>query len=436
MKQRKAFWLGTMIALGSVIASGATMAVVSCSHGDPSLDSTPPADPTIPPNGGQPLPSKPSTPPATKPTPVGFFEFDPGTQTITKYTGGPTRLLTIPNKLNGIPVKRIAPRVFYGASIYGVKLPDQLEEIGDAAFCGNYLTELTIPASVRKIEPNAFMLNLYLQSLTFEEGNLEEIGAYAFNSCKGLLSVQLPDSLARPEAKPLGAGSFWSDQGTYDGVPKKISMKEGTKFDGSRFDVFTANSQIYTRTGDTSTIDPTLPTNFNNELFEQVVDEITRITDYKKFDADDMVYAINNYANADIVKAINANKNQMFTNVGKNLEIANIKVSAQAVTPEDVKVFIQGIPLSDGRIGECTTIFKGFTTNAPIPSGYEYNQWKVGDTFKKGGFTYQVIRNPKRTYWLDQPKYALELVDADLKECKLDHLADDNSGKIKFSDCI
>ncbi len=410
MKQKRAWKLGVAIALGSLVVSGSTMAVVSCSQGS-------------------------TTPSKPEPTPIELFEFDPKTQTITKYNGGPTQCLTIPNEIDGLPVKKIAPRVFYGTGAFAVQLPNQLEEIGDYAFCGNYLFELTIPASVKRIGDRAFLLNSWLQRVTFEEGNLEEIDAYAFNSCKGLLSIQLPDSLANPEAKPLGIGSFWSEQGTYNGVPKKVSMREGTKLAGSRFDVFTANSEIYTRTGTNTTVDPNLPTKFNSKQFQQVVNEITHITNYNNFDADDMAYAINNYSNAEIVSAINANQNEMFNNAGANLMIADIAVSAE-VNKQNVNVIIDGVPLSNGRIGQYTVTFKGFTRNAPIPSGYQYDRWNIGDRFLKNGFMYQVIRNPKRTYWPNQPKYALELVDADTNTCKLDHLADDNSGRVSFNDTI
>ncbi len=408
MRQKRAWKLGVAIALGALAVSGATMAVVSCSQGS---DAT--------------TPSKP------EPTPVELFEFDPSTQTITKYNGGETQYLTIPNEIDGVPVKKIGPKVFYGKSIFVVQLPNQLEEIGDSAFCGNYLFELTIPASVRIIGDRAFQLNEYLQKVTFEEGNLEQIGVSAFNSCDKLLSVQLPDSLANPEAKPLGAASFWSEQLNYWGTPKKVSMREGTRLQGSHYDVFTVDSEIYIRNG-ISTTDPNKPTEFNANRFIQVVNEITNITDYKKFDAEDMTYTINNYSNAEIVAAVNKNKNEMFTNPGENLGIANIKVSA-IQNGQSVNIIIDGVPESNGQIWKYTTTLRGFDKAAPIPAGYEYNKWAIGDTFEKDGFTYEMIRNPKRTFWPNQPKYALKLVDADLTKCKLDHMADDNTGKVTTS---
>lgn len=77
---------------------------------------------------------------------------------------------------------------FFGSSISNIALPEQLTEIGNAAFaaCAN-LQSISIPASVTRIGDNAFNAS----ALTKIEVNVREIGDNAFADCASLTSVQL-----------------------------------------------------------------------------------------------------------------------------------------------------------------------------------------------------------------------------------------------------
>ena len=76
-----------------------------------------------------------------------------------------------------------------------INLPSTLEVIGEYAFHYNQgISTLEIPASVKRIEHDAFDQCGPLRSLTLNEG-LEFIGEYAFSSCTALKSIEIPGSV-------------------------------------------------------------------------------------------------------------------------------------------------------------------------------------------------------------------------------------------------
>ncbi len=425
MKQRKAFLLGTIIALGSVIASAATMVAVSCSAGGQAVNNEPVFGQTD------------SVPPP-KPTIIkdNYFEFDKSTGTILKYNGLVSTYIEIPNQIDGVPVKKIGPEAFARRGLVSVVLPNQLEEIGPKAFSWNYLDSITIPASVKKIDTNAFRVAGTLTNLKFEEGNLKEIAPFAFCGCSGLVSIRLPNSLAQPDAAEIGQSAFWTEQSNWYGTGKKVSIKKGTKLHNNQFEVFPINSQIIWRTNDNAPTNPDTinqPTQINQGVFIDLINSITKINDYNKYDAEDMAFAINSYAKEAIIQALTDNTDGVFINPAYNLDTAVIDVEAKAKN-QAVNISIKRVPTNEGKLVDFNITLKGFTKDAPIPEGYEYGTWKVGQRFEKNGFTYEIIRNPKRSYWDNQPKYALKLVNADTSKVDLGQMADDKSGKVTYQD--
>lgn len=74
---------------------------------------------------------------------------------ITEYTGE-SKIINIPDTINGNPVKAIGEGVFRDKDIVEVNIPEGITYIGKEAFKGNKLTEINIPDSVTTIKEGAF----------------------------------------------------------------------------------------------------------------------------------------------------------------------------------------------------------------------------------------------------------------------------------------
>ena len=84
-------------------------------------------------------------------------------------------------------------------------LPDGITEIGDNAFSGTTLRNITIPASVERIGITAFYNRSYLSSVTFDEGSqLKTIERGAFSGCSSLKEFIMPQTVTT-----VGASAFY-----------------------------------------------------------------------------------------------------------------------------------------------------------------------------------------------------------------------------------
>lgn len=91
-------------------------------------------------------------------------------------------------------VKSIRNHSFFGSNIKSVKLSENLETIGLAAFNSCYeLTKITLPKKLKTIGANAFNSCSSLREITLPE-NLETIGDRAFNSCSNLKIINIESS--------------------------------------------------------------------------------------------------------------------------------------------------------------------------------------------------------------------------------------------------
>ncbi|MBD5426077.1 MAG: leucine-rich repeat protein [Treponema sp.] len=170
---------------------------------------------------------------AAKPTPVNEFSRelteDSSGVRILEYNGS-AKSVVIPAEIEGLPVKEINRRAFYGnETLKSVTVPDSVEKIGGSAFrdctalesvmLGNSvqiidcdedwrgaeqgafqdctsLKSIIIPDSVEKIGSHAFQDCTALESVTL--GNsVQEIGGSAFYGCTALESVTIPDSVKK-----------------------------------------------------------------------------------------------------------------------------------------------------------------------------------------------------------------------------------------------
>lgn len=115
--------------------------------------------------------------------------------------------LTIPEGI--VTIGRMA---FSGASIAKLTIPDTVTSIADNAFDGNVLTELVIPGSVETIGRSAFSQGMEqegkgpsLTKLTLSDG-LKEIRATAFEASK-LKTVEIPATLEKLNKDAFKSGT-------------------------------------------------------------------------------------------------------------------------------------------------------------------------------------------------------------------------------------
>lgn len=126
-------------------------------------------------------------------------------------------------------VEEIKGQAFYGCEkLREVSLSDGLERIGNLAFgaCIS-LESIAIPGSVQTIEGSAFESCTSLSSVSLEEG-LEYIGEAAFNNC-ALMAVTIPKSVKEIEPGALGISNYTSK---YEEEPYKLRPVPGFTISG------------------------------------------------------------------------------------------------------------------------------------------------------------------------------------------------------------
>jgi LysM repeat protein len=163
---------------------------------------------------------------------------------ITGYTGTNTEL-SIPDTLDGRPVREIGERAFYLKSLNNVIIPDSVTSLGDWSFYGNYLKSVVIGKEVKVIGRSSFDSNLLEDVIipdsvtnigdgafrnnrlkSVQIGNsVERIGAQAFANNQ-LTSVTFPDSLLI-----VGSQSFYKNQLQKVSIPDKVTTIENSAFE-------------------------------------------------------------------------------------------------------------------------------------------------------------------------------------------------------------
>lgn len=144
----------------------------------------------------------------------GLYEYEvkqDGTAKITAYKGDEgdetsTRLnkkdkefeytkteIIIPETLDGYVVTEIGDYAFYGVTVTDLTIPDTVEIIGDYAFCFcKYLYTVSGCQGLKSIGTNAFNTCKWLLHFQLYEG-LQSIATEAFNNC-GILELEIPST--------------------------------------------------------------------------------------------------------------------------------------------------------------------------------------------------------------------------------------------------
>ena len=190
--------------------------------------------------------------------PVYKYSLDEdGNATITGYSGS-VSALAIPQTIDGHTVVAIGDDAFRGSCLVNVTIPDTVTEIGGSAFenCDNLtnvrisknladigimafgncdaLTEIEIPKSISTVRYNEFYSPVRgpftgsnsLQTITFEDG-MTWIPGYILAGCSGFTTVRIPDTVTT-----IGDGAF-RDCEKLESITIPDSV---TKIDGSAFE--------------------------------------------------------------------------------------------------------------------------------------------------------------------------------------------------------
>lgn len=159
---------------------------------------------------------------------------------------------TIPSYINGMPVTTIAslafnakifhsvtipdtvkviePRAFEACTITSVSLPDSLESIGAYAFSRSWLESVTVPAGVKTIEESTFAGCDRMTSVTLEGAELIKVNA--FLNCNNITSLTIPDN-----CKADGNTMAFSDCKKLDTINGYTAVTEETDENGVSYPV-------------------------------------------------------------------------------------------------------------------------------------------------------------------------------------------------------
>jgi hypothetical protein len=127
-----------------------------------------------------------------------------GTITITKYTGS-GGVVTIPDSFDGLPVVNIGDLAFQGSSVTNLTIPSGITNLGNSTFsyCSG-LTDIRIPDTVTSIPDSSFYFCFSLASIIIPQG-VTRIGDGAFTFCTSLTNVSIGNRLSS-----IGNTAFFS----------------------------------------------------------------------------------------------------------------------------------------------------------------------------------------------------------------------------------
>ena len=140
-----------------------------------------------------------------------YVLLEDGGARITGYKGTDAEL-TVPDELDGHPVREIGHKGFYECdSLTTITLPDGLTTIGDSAFAScDSLTTITLPDGLTTIGDGAFYDCDALTSVTLPD-SLTSIGDSAFSDCDALTLTVSRDSYACQYAIDNGLAYTYPD---------------------------------------------------------------------------------------------------------------------------------------------------------------------------------------------------------------------------------
>jgi hypothetical protein len=177
-----------------------------------------------------------------------------GRVTIAKYTGS-AKQVTIPSRLNKLPVTAIGDEAFAHNRLTSVSIPTSITAIGDYAFYRNQLTSVRIPANV-DIQVSSFYGLLYVHYIAnnrkaafytfslsnsgdFEiviSGNAVEITGYH----GGKTDIEIPGKINTIPVTAIGDWAFAESALTSVSIGANVQVAGGEypSFDGNFAEVY------------------------------------------------------------------------------------------------------------------------------------------------------------------------------------------------------
>lgn len=108
---------------------------------------------------------------------------------------GNEKIPTIPEKIDGKPVKIIGSSCFASKEIESITIPDTVTEIWEMAFLNcKKLSDITLSKNTEKIGNKAFEGCILLQNIELPK-TLKTIDAYAFFNCTSLNKLTIPKNI-------------------------------------------------------------------------------------------------------------------------------------------------------------------------------------------------------------------------------------------------
>lgn len=91
-------------------------------------------------------------------------------------------------------------------ALESIDIPNSVEFIGNSAFCGAGMIELSIPGSVKNIQQGVFSLCPNLKEVIIEEG-VTSISNFSFGNCPNLRRITFPESMSEIKSAGMFADS-------------------------------------------------------------------------------------------------------------------------------------------------------------------------------------------------------------------------------------
>ncbi len=166
---------------------------------------------------------------------------------------GEGRKLTIPDEIDGKPVKAIDGHAFEDAPFEEIVLPQNLEKIEFGAFFGAKIKTITIPGNVQTSHLTLFDRCKDLESIVVEEGVTEIPSSFA-SHLHSLEKVTLPSTI-----KKIGSSAFSGDDNLeFPELPEGLEELGIGVFSGCHYDRIVLPGSIKTIVGSPADYDTTV----------------------------------------------------------------------------------------------------------------------------------------------------------------------------------